>query len=157
MRVLPRLLVALLFMASSMLTYAQTEERNPTHENCTGSLNCTAIYADGTVVYVFQNAPEIVVFEANGIQLTVGGWFGTQAGTIKDQSYTDTSQSPNVTYEILSFSGASVSQAGVIESQTGSGTVVYAYTRTCRTGGAGSCATHFVMPIALKFTYILGL
>lgn len=147
MKVLPRLLVALLFLSVSTLTFAQATERNPTHENCGSSLNCTATYTDGTMVYVFQNAPKIVVFEANGTQLTVGGWLGTQTGTIKDQSYTDTaqyglrhsrvclhthiSQSPNVTYEILSFSGASVSQAGV----------------------AGNCTIHLVMPIALKITF----
>jgi hypothetical protein len=153
MKVLPRLLVALLFLAVSTLTFAQATERNPTHENCGSSLNCTATYTDGTMVYVFQNAPEIVVFEANGTQLTVGGWLGTQTGTIKDQSYTDTSQSPNVTYEILSFSGASVSQAGVTQRNTGSGTVVYAYTRTCKTGVAGNCTIHLVMPIALKITF----
>ena len=112
-----------------------------------------ATYTDGSTLYVLQSGPEIMIVGTDGTRLMVGDWFGTRTGTISDQSYTDTSQSPSVTYEVLSFSGALVSQGNFVRSYTGSGTVAYAYTRTCKSSRGADCTTHFLIPMAVKYTY----
>lgn len=159
MKVLPRPFLVKgirLLLAMTVPMFGQTIEVDPIHENCGSNYNCTATYSNGAKLYVFPTMPAIIVFGADGTRLTVGDWFGSQTGTITDQSYADTSQSPNVSYEVLSFSGASVSQAGVLRGYTGSGTVAYAYTRTCKpskSAEGGGCMTHLITPMAVKYTF----
>jgi len=153
MKVIPRLLFVLTVCSQ---VFPQTAAK-PVHQNCAGPnvpfSVCAAIYADGTTLYVFQAGAGIMVIGANGTRLIVGNCLGTQTGMIEVHSYRDTSRSPPVTYNVLSFSDASIWKAGAIQPYAGSGRVAYAYTNACKFGEGEACATRLVKPMTIRYRY----